>query len=71
MMKNNQGYGNSIVPSNRVTLVLVVFLVMAGFLLFSEHKAHILNALPWLILLACPLLHIFMHHGHNTGNKHE
>jgi hypothetical protein len=25
--------------------------------------------LPYLILLACPLMHLFMHHGHGHGHK--
>ncbi|HEX9878371.1 MAG TPA: DUF2933 domain-containing protein [Gammaproteobacteria bacterium] len=39
----------------------------AGYLLLSEHQAHVIAALPWLILLACPLLHVFMHRGHGHG----
>lgn len=42
------------------------FLVMAGFLLFTEHRAHVLGILPYLFLLACPLMHLFMHHGQHT-----
>lgn len=44
--------------------VLLAFLVIAGFLLWEEHQAHMIGALPYLILLACPLLHMFMHGGH-------
>lgn len=33
-------------------------------LLALEHRAHLLGWLPWLILLACPLMHLFMHGGH-------
>ncbi|MBK8009838.1 MAG: DUF2933 domain-containing protein [Deltaproteobacteria bacterium] len=46
---------------------------MAVFFLWEEHQAHILGALPWLILLACPFIHIFMHrnHGHGGGHGHE
>ena len=32
-----------------------------------EHKAHlegVLYYLPYLLLLACPLMHLFMHHDH-------
>jgi hypothetical protein len=39
----------------------------AGYLLLSEHQAHMIAALPWLILLACPLMHLFMHGGHGHG----
>ena len=44
-------------------LSLVGFLAIAGFFLWTEHRAHLLGALPFLLLLACPLLHFF-HHGH-------
>jgi hypothetical protein len=27
--------------------------------------------LPWLILLACPLLHVFMHGGHAGHGGHD
>ncbi len=40
-----------------------------GFYLVTEHTAHLLGALPWLILLACPLIHVFMHRGHG-GHDH-
>lgn len=43
---------------------LVVFAAIALFLLWEEHEAHLLGALPYLILLLCPLMHLFMHRGH-------
>ena len=45
-------------------LALCVFLVIAGFYLLVEHTLHVFGALPYLLLLACPLMHLFMHHGH-------
>ncbi|WP_083786744.1 DUF2933 domain-containing protein [Methylobacterium nodulans] len=27
------------------------------------HTGHVLSALPYLLLLACLLMHLFMHHG--------
>ena len=47
------------------------FLAIAGLLLFTEHRAHVLGLLPFLILLACPLMHIFMHHGHANHNPKD
>lgn len=32
--------------------------------LLTEHRAHTFDALPYLLLLACPLIHFFMHRGH-------
>ncbi|WP_082696066.1 DUF2933 domain-containing protein [Aquitalea pelogenes] len=45
------------------------FVAVAVFFLWTEHKAHLLGALPYLFFLACPLMHLFMHHGHS--NKTE
>jgi hypothetical protein len=46
------------------------FLAIAGFFLLTEHRAHLFGALPWLLILACPLMHIFMHHGHGGHGDH-
>ena len=52
---------------SKASLVLVGFLIIAGALLFTEHRAHVLGLLIWLPLLACPLMHVFMHGGHGHG----
>ena len=51
----------------RMTIGLVVALAVLGFLLLSEHRAHTLGALPYLLILLCPLMHLFMHGGHGEG----
>lgn len=56
---------------SRVGLVLIGFLVIAGALLFTEHQAHVLGLLVWLPLLACPLMHVFMHSGHGNHGGHQ
>ncbi len=43
--------------------LLVIYALAAAFL-FYWHWRHVLDALPFLIVLACPLMHLFMHHGH-------
>lgn len=52
-------------------LVFYGFLAVAGFFLFTEHRAHVLGILPYLFLLACPLMHLFMHHGHGSHDRHR
>ena len=47
-------------------LGLCAFLAIAAFFLWEEHRAHILGALPYLLLLACPIIHLFMHRAHGT-----
>lgn len=52
--------------------VLAIFLGLALFLLWEEHQAHILGTLPWLLILVlCPLMHVFMHGGHGHGSHSE
>ena len=50
--------------SSRAGFATIAFLAIGAFFLVSEHRAHLIPWLPWLILLACPLLHVFMHGGH-------
>ena len=45
-------------------VALIVLLAVAAFFLVTEHSAHLYGVLPFLLLLACPLMHLFMHHGH-------
>jgi hypothetical protein len=56
--------------TSRAGLVMLGFLVIASALLFTEHRAHVLGAVIWLPLLACPLMHLFMHHGHGGHAGH-
>lgn len=54
--------------------IFIAFLAIAAFYLITEHRAHVLGALPFLLLLACPLMHLFMHHGegeHGAHGKHD
>jgi len=55
---------------SRARWVFYGFLAVAGFFLFTEHRAHVLGILPYLFLLACPLMHLFMHHGHGDDDRH-
>jgi hypothetical protein len=55
-------------PRRRSRWVLYGFLLVATFYLLLEHTAHTLGALPFLVLLACPLMHLFMHRGHGHGH---
>lgn len=56
--------------TSRAGIALWVLLAIAGFLLFTEHRAHALGIGLVVLLLACPLLHIFMHGGHGGHDGH-
>lgn len=44
-----------------------------SYFLLVEHKHHFFGYLPFLILLLCPLMHVFMHgsHGKHIDTSHE
>lgn len=54
---------------SRAGLGFLAFLAIAAFFLFTEHQAHLFGFLPYLLLLACPLLHLFMHRKHGGHDK--
>jgi len=41
-----------------------------GAYLLWTHTGHVLTALPYLFLLACPVMHLFGH-GHGRGHGHK
>lgn len=41
----------------------------ASYFLLIEHRQYLFAWLPFLILALCPLMHIFMHRGHNHGGR--
>ena len=62
-------------PAKRKTALTVgtcILLATAAFFLWTEHRAHVMGALPYVLLLLCPLMHLFMHRkhgGHHGGHE--
>jgi hypothetical protein len=60
-------------PSRRFTtvsrIVFFGFAAIAAYFLVTEHRAHVFGILPFLLLAACPLLHVFHHRGHGSGEE--
>lgn len=61
-------------------LAAIALIGAVAYFLLVEHRAHLLQWLPWLIIALCPLLHVFMHRGHgrddddrhgHSGHKHD
>lgn len=60
--------------SARTKWVLTAFIAIALFFLLTEHRAHLFGVLPYLLLFACPLMHLFHghgHHGHQPGGQDQ
>ena len=59
---------------SRASIGLIVLGGIALYFLLTEHRAHFFGALPAIVLLACLLMHVFMHAGHGRhggGNDHQ
>jgi hypothetical protein len=59
---------------SRNGIATIGMLAVLSFLVYTGHSAHLLGVLPYLLILACPLMHIFMHgghHHHHSGNESE
>ena len=59
---------------SRAKWIFFVFLVIAAYFLVTEHRAHLAGWMSsygiWLLVLACPLMHLFMHGGHGGHGGH-
>jgi len=54
---------------SKTGIALCGFIAIAAVLLILEHRAHIWQWLPFALLLACPLMHLF--HGHGGHGSHH
>jgi hypothetical protein len=52
-------------------MVLLVIAVVVGGYFAIWHQQHVAAALPFLVILACPLMHLFMHGGHGGHGSHQ
>ena len=48
---------------------VLMLALIAGFYLLREHWNHVAGSWPYLLLLACPLMHLF--HGYGGHGKHD
>jgi Protein of unknown function (DUF2933) len=57
--------------SRNAKLALWSAFVVAGFFVLREHWSHALGLLPYLLLIACPLMHLFGHGHHHGSHEHH
>jgi hypothetical protein len=57
---------------SRKRTALLALTAFGATLIAYDHRVHVIGALPYLVLLACPLMHLFMMHGddgHERGDE--
>ena len=57
--------------NSKANIALAAFMAIGAIFLVTEHRAHLAGWIPYwpyLLLLACPLMHLFMHGGHGHGS---
>jgi hypothetical protein len=74
VMSTDHDDGPRVRGNARAKWVLATFLAIAAYFLIAEDRAHLsglLSYLPFLLLLLCPLMHVFMHGRHGGHRSHD
>ena len=64
--RNRDNLTNGVFFSRNKT-ALIVFSIIGGYFLLTEHLAHVIQVLPYLLIFVCIGMHFFMHGGHSHG----
>ena len=46
----------------------LIFIAVIGYSLVRDHSSHLVQWLPFSIILLCPFMHFFMHRGHGHSD---
>ncbi len=52
-------------------LAAIGLIAVVTYYLLMEHRAHLFDALPALVILACLVLHLFMHRSHDRDGPEQ
>jgi hypothetical protein len=70
MNTSNPFRADSRLRSTRGQITLILLTIVTVYLI-TEHTAHVLQLLPYALLLMCPLLHLFMHGSYTKHDEHS
>lgn len=57
---------------SKLSWLFTLTTALLGAYLLWNHTGHIFGALPYVVLLLCPLMHFFGHrHGHQREHRHD
>jgi len=52
-------------------ILLIGLALTGGYILWGKYQEQLYAFLPYLVLLLCPLMHIFLHRGHGGQDNHK
>jgi len=55
--------------NSRIGVILIALAGAALVYVALEHRARLLELMPYLVVLACPLIHLFGHGGHGANRQ--
>jgi len=58
-------------PSRTLWVAVAMTALIVAFYLLREHWGHVAGFWPYLLLLACPVMHLFHSHGGHGGHSHH
>ena len=56
---------------SKANIALLAFLGIIGYFLITEHWAHVIQALPYALVVGCVVMHLFMHGGSHSHGGHK
>jgi Protein of unknown function (DUF2933) len=62
---------DSLRPMRALWIAAAMTALIGAFFLLREHWGHLSGYWPYLLLLACPVMHLFHGHGSHGGHSHH
>lgn len=54
-----------------ISILVIGISISGGYFMWSQYQDQLFGYLPYLFLLLCPLMHVFMHRGHGGHENHK
>ena len=68
----HDGSGEKAGPPHALKMFAIAGFAAGGiYYLWTQHRAHVFQYLPFAFFLLCPLMHLFGGHGGHGGHDHE
>jgi predicted membrane protein len=56
---------------SKMRVALIILCAIIAYLVIGEFRASVISALPYLLILLCPLFHLFIHRKHKDHGTED